>query len=984
MTTIANHSAYTRSTSSFARSTKDTSTCNNRRRQRSRLENNIYSASITQMEKQKNDNERSEQLTACLIGSKSGIVKYVLKLLKFHLSTDDQTASESNLIWTDGSISQEMIVDLKPYQWINHFFRMNEISRKDFLCRNITKLAKYLPDDYNYFPRSWTLPNEFNSFQQYATTYKKNSLSFIVKPANGSMGNGIHLHYRYETVANTGGGGNQIVQEYIDKPLLIEGHKFDIRIYCLITCCDPLKIFIYNQGLVRISTEPYERPTSRNINNLFMHLTNYSVNKNHENYNKDDAFDCGNKRSLLYLFEYLKNNDIDPSFVWTRIQNVVLKTIFIAQPYLYSAYKICRPHKTTMIDSVCFEILGFDILLDEDLNPWLLEVNRSPSFGTAEKIDREIKFCLLRDCFRLLRIRKLDKMKCRQTQKENTRKRLLISNRQMRPTKDSSLSVKSSLRLKETIQRREELISNLKLKRLENDQLDYENRNCGNFTCLFPCHDKFRVAKLRCILEKCFQLFLTTSNIGLLSSHSFFSKFDSPAEGELIGELAKCVRIEIIDSNLSSDKFDERKLKNIASREDDYSYGKNFWEVVEKEQQEKLTEIFETLSDSESSQDDDDNHNDINGNGYTDRIMDENYDVSMRDVSFSPKPNEDDDHQIMNRLLKQTKNYPSIAQLGAEHRSMEPNSSHRLTVLTEREEEALAEGLNECRSNGKSHKITGKQKLKKSIRLPLNENDQRNDIDQIQKNLMVIDRSHTVTPLACSVIKQSPTLINRKPYVDVMPDDATYWNDFRISSEVVDMVRKVQYPETPVNALLNEPNNDVETKLLNVSLASLCEMRLKLPNKNVEQSDESLLKFLSTWKMLKDNVRYYWISILNDGKRKDIFNIVRQNVREILETVYQTKNLASVRIYRIMSRLHTRLLSSNGYTFWSLFDNKQNKKYILGRIVDHQSMIHYKCNEQCLRLYKTAVIFSYITSMKAKNGSSPSSKIIRRYKGASL
>lgn len=56
-----------------------------------------------------------------------------------------------------------------------------------------------------------------------------------------------------------------IVQEYLDKPFLMEGYKFDLRIYILVTSCDPLRIFLYNDGLVRMGTEKYHTPNESNL-----------------------------------------------------------------------------------------------------------------------------------------------------------------------------------------------------------------------------------------------------------------------------------------------------------------------------------------------------------------------------------------------------------------------------------------------------------------------------------------------------------------------------------------------------------------------------------------------------------------------------------------------------------------------------------------------------------------------------------------------
>lgn len=53
---------------------------------------------------------------------------------------------------------------------------------------------------------------------------------------------------------------------------------------------------------------------------------------------------------------------------------------------------------------MCFEILGFDIILDEKLKPWILEVNHSPSFSTDTPLDFKIKKNLITDTIKLLNL----------------------------------------------------------------------------------------------------------------------------------------------------------------------------------------------------------------------------------------------------------------------------------------------------------------------------------------------------------------------------------------------------------------------------------------------------------------------------------------------------------------------------------------------------------------------------------------------------
>jgi tubulin polyglutamylase TTLL6/13 len=68
------------------------------------------------------------------------------------------------------------------------------------------------------------------------------------------------------------------------KPYLIDGLKFDLRIYVLVAGIDPLRIFVYEEGLARFATEEYRAPRSENLDNKFMHLTNYAINKENPNF----------------------------------------------------------------------------------------------------------------------------------------------------------------------------------------------------------------------------------------------------------------------------------------------------------------------------------------------------------------------------------------------------------------------------------------------------------------------------------------------------------------------------------------------------------------------------------------------------------------------------------------------------------------------------------------------------------------------------
>ena len=81
------------------------------------------------------------------------------------------------------------------------------------------------------------------------------------------------------------------MQRYVHNPYLINNLKFDFRFYVLLAGCDPLRIYLFYEGLARFATEEYKLPNRDNISDMCMHLTNYAINKDNPkfvfNSNKD-------------------------------------------------------------------------------------------------------------------------------------------------------------------------------------------------------------------------------------------------------------------------------------------------------------------------------------------------------------------------------------------------------------------------------------------------------------------------------------------------------------------------------------------------------------------------------------------------------------------------------------------------------------------------------------------------------------------------
>lgn len=164
---------------------------------------------------------------------------------------------------------------------------------------------------------------------------------FIGKPSRGRGGEGIILIQRFKDIPKnvfTHEEKDMLIQRYIKTPLLLEGKKFDLRLYVLVKGYDPVEAYLCDEGLARLCTEPYRQPTQNNMKNMFMHLTNFSLNKNSENYKApDENFlenNEGSKRLLSALWVTLEEQGYDIPMVKERINDTIKKAVITMEPYL--------------------------------------------------------------------------------------------------------------------------------------------------------------------------------------------------------------------------------------------------------------------------------------------------------------------------------------------------------------------------------------------------------------------------------------------------------------------------------------------------------------------------------------------------------------------------------------------------------------------------------------------------------------------------
>ncbi|CAI2370307.1 unnamed protein product [Moneuplotes crassus] len=363
------------------------------------------------------------------------LLKCDIKLIRSIFLNNGFSATDShdwNCLWINSSGKSYLYENLNRYQKINHFPHSYELTRKDRLAYNIGKMQMRFGEiDFDISPETYVLPDQFDDFYEQYKLLKKEVPErnmWIIKPAAGARGKGIYIT---DDIDDINEDSSNVVSRYITNPLLINGFKFDLRIYVCVTSYEPLRVYVYKEGLVRFASEQYEDYNEKNIQGScedeeenyytsnkdskqrrkkrYAHLTNYSINKKNPNFVKNESSeqdDVGGKWSLSSLCKHMERIGIDMDLLWSRMYDIILKVIITGE------YPITKKLKTSNIDQRnCFELYGFDIILDSELKPWLLEVNLSPSLGTDSPLDFHIKSTLLTDTFNLVGIKKFDRKK---------------------------------------------------------------------------------------------------------------------------------------------------------------------------------------------------------------------------------------------------------------------------------------------------------------------------------------------------------------------------------------------------------------------------------------------------------------------------------------------------------------------------------------------------------------------------------------------
>ena len=175
-----------------------------------------------------------------------------------------------------------------------------------------------------------------------------------------------------------------IIQKYLDRPLLYFKRKFDIR--CFVLVDSNLNVFFCKEGHLKGSSELYDL----NNNNKLIHITNYSLQKKSS---KFEHYEDGNEISYNDFKKYLEVQNIPLS----NFNNMINQMKYLVE----ISFKSVGTKLIKTKPVLCFEIFGYDFIIDRDFKPWILEINNNPGLCISSPLIQKLVPRMLDDAFRL-------------------------------------------------------------------------------------------------------------------------------------------------------------------------------------------------------------------------------------------------------------------------------------------------------------------------------------------------------------------------------------------------------------------------------------------------------------------------------------------------------------------------------------------------------------------------------------------------------
>ncbi|ELT93313.1 hypothetical protein CAPTEDRAFT_177724 [Capitella teleta] len=231
---------------------------------------------------------------------------------------------------------------------------------------------------------------------QYIVDGTKNA--WIVKPGAKSRGRGIQCLDKLESIHSLMecADGCMVVQKYIEQPFLVYNTKFDIRQWFLVTDWNPLTIWFYKHCYLRFCSQEF---TLDNMHSS-IHLSNNAIQKHFMPAGfRCDKLPDDNMWTSDQFVDHLRRKGLDSEWFELTVpgmKQAIISTLLCTQEFIETRKS-------------AFELYGADFMMTDDMQPWLLEVNSSPSMSQSTRATEKLVDMVLEDTVKVVLDRRDDK-----------------------------------------------------------------------------------------------------------------------------------------------------------------------------------------------------------------------------------------------------------------------------------------------------------------------------------------------------------------------------------------------------------------------------------------------------------------------------------------------------------------------------------------------------------------------------------------------
>uniref|UniRef100_A0A147BLW8 Putative tubulin polyglutamylase ttll4 n=1 Tax=Ixodes ricinus TaxID=34613 RepID=A0A147BLW8_IXORI len=269
---------------------------------------------------------------------------------------------EWSVLWSHDYPFTELaseLAHLHPHQRVNHFPGSGYITNKGSLSTGLSS---------PHVPIAFKLPKAKREFLEYA---KGHPTKMWVQKSDHHRG--IRVKRLSEVSTDQEG---TFVQEFLAKPLLVDGKKFDVGVYVVLTSLNPLRVYAYDgDALLRFCAHPYAEPPDASDVDSYVVGDNYTPIWEMPSLRE---YYVGSRLSMRESLDlHLTRGGRDPGRIWTQIRDAIAAVCLDKEGDMVRMASGYGPRNNF------FELVRFDFVVDEDLNVFLMEANMSPNLSSA-------------------------------------------------------------------------------------------------------------------------------------------------------------------------------------------------------------------------------------------------------------------------------------------------------------------------------------------------------------------------------------------------------------------------------------------------------------------------------------------------------------------------------------------------------------------------------------------------------------------------